>query len=311
MGRDTGGVKGMGLRKGDEVITVGRRRGQRRRAPRRDRERIRKADQARGLPAKRPRRAWREDRATDRGPGPARRRQDRPGRLPGDVDLERRDRDQDPVEDVKRLGRSTQGVIVMRLRKANRSPPLLRSSSRRKTKSPLRATVPDAGSGDRTGLKHRNFKRFPGRGPSQRRPRAIYLHVEGFHLRREKNDGRQQTSRSSRADRSCGASRQDPALSGPGVPDRRHLEDAARLLDEQGSDPNSGPQAAHLRHGRARDRDVDQAGQGQGTEPRRGDRGGAALPRAERLGERLGERPGRRESSRSAVVRPPLRAAAS
>ena len=63
-----------------------------------------------------------------------------------------------------------------------------------------------------------------------------------------------------------------------------HLEDAARLLDEQGADPDEGQEAADLRHRRDRDGDADQAGQGQGHEPRRGDRRRPALPRGARRG---------------------------
>ena len=100
-------------------------------------------------------------------------------------------------------------------------------------------------------------------------------------------------------DRSRRASRQGRALPRPGLPDRRHLEDAARLLDEQGADPDQGQEAADLRHGRGRDRDADQAGQGQGPEPRRGDRRGAALPRESRAALRLSDSRGRTGAGRA------------
>ena len=105
--------------------------------------------------------------------------------------------------------------------------------------------------------------------------------IEGSRASDERKPGGvQQAGRSARADRHGGAPRQDRALPRPGLRDRRHLEDAARLLDEQGADPDQGQEAADLRHGRRRDRDADQAGEGQGPEPRCGDRRGPPLPRA-------------------------------
>src|SRR5262249_29082925 len=91
--------------------------------------------------------------------------------------------------------------------------------------------------------------------------------------------GYQQAGRPSRAGKPGGASDEGRALSRTGLPDRRHLEDAARLLDEQGADPDEGQEATDLRHRCSRDGDADQAGEGQGPQPRRGDRGRAALPR--------------------------------
>ena len=96
MGRDTAGVKGMGLRKGDEVISVnvigvnegdllvvtvngyGKR--------------TKLAD----YPRKGRARARREDGAADRGARAPGRSSHRARRLPGDADLERRHGDQDP-----------------------------------------------------------------------------------------------------------------------------------------------------------------------------------------------------------------------
>ena len=116
MGRDASGVAGHAAarrRRGD----LGRR------SPRDDADLLVVTENGYGkrtrvseYPTQGPRRHGREDRAADRGARPSRRRARRPRRLPGDADLDRRHRDPMPVEDVKRLGRSTQGVIVMRLR---------------------------------------------------------------------------------------------------------------------------------------------------------------------------------------------------
>ena len=90
MGRATAGVKGMGLRKG--------RRGDRRqhrprrcRPPGRHGERLRQAHASLRLSEERTGRTRGEDRPAHRGQGPAGRRPGRSRRLPGDVDLDRRD----------------------------------------------------------------------------------------------------------------------------------------------------------------------------------------------------------------------------
>ena len=67
-----------------------------------------------------PGRPRRQDDPAHRRARHARRRPRRPRRLPGDADLHRWHRDPDPVEEIKRLGRSTQGVIVMRACAATR-----------------------------------------------------------------------------------------------------------------------------------------------------------------------------------------------
>src|SRR5581483_12513886 len=54
-------------------------------------------------------------------------------------------------------------------------------------------------------------------------------------------------------------------------------------LDEQGPDPDEGKEAADLRHRSARDRHAHQAGEGQGSEPRRRHRRRPPLPRASAL----------------------------
>ena len=117
MGRDTAGVKGMRLRKGDEVIAADVIARQRGRPARRDRERLRQADEAR--------RTTRARAAAASGVKTVQLTEAR-GQLAGARIV--RDGYQVmlisnggtvikiPVEDVKRLGRSTQGVIVMRLR---------------------------------------------------------------------------------------------------------------------------------------------------------------------------------------------------
>src|SRR3954449_9954674 len=56
----------------------------------------------------------------------------------------------------------------------------------------------------------------------------------------------QQAGPPARADRHGGAPRQDRALPRTGLRDRGDLEDAARLLDEQGADPDQGQEAADL-----------------------------------------------------------------
>ena len=241
MGRDTGGVKGMGLRKGDEVITS-------------DVVGINEGDLLV---------------VTENGYGKRTKLADYPRKGRGGLGVktvqltEARGQlvgariVQDgyqvmlisnggtvikiPVEDVKRLGRSTQGVIVMRLRKGEQvsalapvvepeddEVPRSRPPSRRP--SPGRADLarlPAISSGFRT-------KPFTKTAKSDiSSPRGVSFTPPG------ESDGRQQTSRSSRANRSRGASGQDRAVPGPGVPDRGHLEDAARLLDEQGSDSDA------------------------------------------------------------------------
>ena len=115
MGRDTSGVQGMRLRRGDEVICRCHRRG-RRRPPRGHRERLRQAHAGRGLSPQGSWRHRREDRPADGGKGTARRRPHGARGNARDDDLHRGHGDPDGGEEIKRLGRSTQGVIVMRLR---------------------------------------------------------------------------------------------------------------------------------------------------------------------------------------------------
>ena len=115
MGRDASGVRGMNLRSGDEVISVN--------VAQDDADLLVVTENGYGkrTPSARvsgqgPRRARREDGPADRRQGQARRRPRRPRRLRGDADLDERHGDPDARRGVKRLGRSTQGVIVMRLR---------------------------------------------------------------------------------------------------------------------------------------------------------------------------------------------------
>ena len=64
-----------------------------------------------------------------------------------------------PVDDVKRLGRSTQGVIVMRLTRASRSPRSRRLSKRTRPKPPRQSRSRSPNRAEPT-RKQRNFKGF-------------------------------------------------------------------------------------------------------------------------------------------------------
>ena len=197
-----------------------------------------------------------------------------------------------PVEDVKRLGRSTQGVIVMRLRgddeRVSALAPVVESERRTATTGLPSPWSPESPRRRSSALRDRSTPFQKKRPSSITLQRGLVSTAEAARA-----NGGQSAGRSSRTHQSGGASRQGRALPRPGLPDRRNLEDAARLLDEQGPDPDEGQEAADLRHRRPRDRDADQAGEGQGPEPRRGDRGRTQLPRAahERYGvERLARR---------------------
>src|SRR3954452_22189788 len=156
-------------------------------------------------------------------------------------------------------------------RGSRRSPPS--SSPRRRTATPRWATPNPPTPRSSAGLRQR---------PLPKGAPDLYNFEQGSapNVVRAWRSGGQPTGRSSRTHQSGGPPRQGRAVPRPGLPDRRDLEDAARLLDEQGADPDEGQEAADLRHRRPRDRDADQAGEGQGPEPGRGDRGGAELPRA-------------------------------
>ena len=192
-----------------------------------------------------------------------------------------------PVEDVKRLGRSTQGVIVMRLRDGEIVSTLAPVVDVRRR--PTADGDPDRSDDVPTEpLERRRRRRAATRSkiatgvrPSLSRIGALcVLQSEGS----TPTEGGGRMAYTKQVDvlepiDLSRAPRQGRALPRPGLPARRHLEDAARLLDEQGADPDQGQEAADLRHGRGRDRDADQAGQGQGPEPRRRDRRRAPLPR--------------------------------
>jgi hypothetical protein len=161
-----------------------------------------------------------------------------------------------PVDDVKRLGRSTQGVIVMRLREGEIVSTLAPVSSPA-TRAP---TTPSRDAGRRRGPHDSQFSgsAFPfakraviscKRGVGDRREGRSMAYSKQVDLL-EPIDWPSISTRSS--------------STSAGVPDRRHLEDAARLLDEQGADPDEGQEAADLRHGRVETGDADQAGEGQG-----------------------------------------------
>ena len=211
------------------------------------------------------------------------------------------------VDDIRRMGRSTQGVIVMRLREgelvsslapvvesgddaavvdgAVEAPRLGRHGCRRRRPSRRRAR-PRRRSLSRRAVPRRRsepslFRLISAENPFPFSNRRVISANEGSGDKRAKEapDGVLEAGRCARADRHGGAPRQDRAVSRTGLRDRGHLEDATRLLDEQGPDPDQGQEAADLRHAGCRDRDADQAGQGQGPEPRRSDRRGTSLPR--------------------------------
>ena len=115
MGRAASGVRGMKLRGDDEVIEVN--------IAEDDADLLvvtengyGKRTRALRVPGQGPRRAGRQDGAAHRGEGQARRRARRARRLPGDADLDGRHGDPDAGRRHQAAGRSTQGVIVMRLR---------------------------------------------------------------------------------------------------------------------------------------------------------------------------------------------------
>ena len=186
-----------------------------------------------------------------------------------------------PVNDVRQLGRSTQGVIVMRLREGEQvsalAPVVEADEARCRKTAPSRPRRPRA-----TPPEAATVSAASGPKPFTKRVESDISSRRGVSPRRE---------------RGMAASRQVDLLEPIDLSEHLdkvqlylgqvcqiagHLEDAARLLDEQGPDPDAGPEAADLRHGCCRDGDADQAGQGQGPEPRRGDRSSAPLPRAER-----------------------------
>ena len=222
-----------------------------------------------------------------------------------------------PVEDVKRLGRSTQGVIVMRLARgrdrldARAGRRQLRRRRRRGRRGPRRSPAERR---EPTASLARSRRRARARTdddpPNSRSadPRTVFpfartaLSSDAFGrapIWRGSGDGLHEAGRTS-SSRSTSAQHLDKVelYLGQVCRARRHLEDAARLLDEQGADPDQGQEAADLRHGRRRDRDADQAGQGQGPEPRRRDRRRTPLPRAAGRG----SRPAERHRSRTALA---------
>ena len=296
MGRATSGVKGMGLRKEDEVIAAGI------------------ADDELDMLV-----------VTDQGYGKRTRMKDYPikgrgglgvktvqltkarGQLAGALAV--RDGYQVmlisnggtvirmPAEEIKRLGRATQGVIVMRLRGDEQvsSIALVAESD-----EAVAADAPRARSSP-----SRLLLQLPIRTSKFARDlfhcwkQVAISSKRGYPGRRRQDDGVRQGCGLPRADRPRGAPRQDRALPRAGLPDRGDLEDAARLLDEQGPDSDQREEAAHLRHRRARDGHADQAGQGQGPEPGRSDRGRPPFPRDEPA------RRGPELANRSAAFRPP------
>ena len=232
--------------------------------------------------------------------GQARRRPRRPRRLPGDADLDRRHRDPDAGRGHQAArpldaGRDRDAPARRRASRSRASRPWWRGRTptlpsttlptrlwkRASSRSRSRTSTKTGSPPRRTPTRSANLT-FPASFSSQNLGKACICCPEGPSLY---VDRRISMAYNTQVDllepiNLCGASRQGRALPGPGLPDRRHLEDAARLLDEQGADPDEGQEAADLRHRGARDRHADQAGQGQGPEPRRGDRGRPPVPRA-------------------------------
>src|SRR5207248_979040 len=186
--------------------------------------------------------------------------------------------------EVRPMGRATSGVKGMGLRKGDE---VISASIAREDHDIL--VVTDQGYGKRTRVADYPVK---GRGGLGVKPvQLTEVRAEAYPSSAQEyialKAGRKSSSSEAAhvrqgggfpgADRYHGPSRQDRALSRPGMPDRRHLQDAARLLDEQGPDPDQGQEAAHLRPRCAGDGDADQAGQGQGPEPERRHRRCAAL----------------------------------
>ena len=271
----------MSLRKGDEVIAVDDRR-RRRRPARRDRERLRQADAAsRDYPRK--------------GRGGLGVKTVQLTEAKGQLAGARVVRDgyqvmlistggtviQMPVDDIKRLGRSTQGVIVMRLREGEQVSALApgRRGGRRPERRPRR---PEAAAEPRRRAETPQFRRFSA-DPFTNSQRERYIFAPR---------GRSPSPE----ERSVWPSSRQVDLLEP-IDLAEHLDKVELYLGQvcqiagiskmqldywtnKAQIPTQGQEAADLRHRRARDRDADQAGEGQGPEPRRGDRGGAPLPRA-------------------------------
>ena len=168
---------------------------------------------------------------------------DRPRRLRGDADLAARARSSAPPADgISRMGRPTQGVRLMNLR------------------------------GDDTVSSDRPGHRAAGRRHCRRRGRGTRHRIAKTVARAP---GR--PPRSGRHPVPAGPARSLPRA---GLRRRRHLEDAARLLDDQGRHRDERPQAAHLRHALGRAGDADQAGQGQGHDAAGSHRGRPRVPGA-------------------------------
>ena len=193
-----------------------------------------------------------------------------------------------PVEDVKRLGRSTQGVIVMRLRE--RRDGLRARAGRRAPTTGAAATS----SGDEPPVRRRRGRLEPveedrATRTSCRRRRALGRVATAPHT---PGRGLQTAVGGEREDRAM-ALRQRAEVELEPVDIAAHLDRVELYLGQvcrlagiskmqldywtnKAQIPTSGKKQRHLRPRRDRDRDADQAGARQGPEPRRRDRGRAA-----------------------------------
>ena len=165
-----------------------------------------------------------------------------------------------PSGGIKRSGRSTQGVIVMRLRDGEQVSTLTGVVEQENGDIPegVEGEVPvvvDAEGGESAAEELGRGRARRGRRAGRRRDRAGRL-------------GEHAPSASPGGPAGAGRRRSPPPqarpLARPGLPGRRRDEDAARLLDDEGAHPDEGQEAAPLRPRRGRDGHAHQAGQGQG-----------------------------------------------
>ncbi len=215
-----------------------------------------------------------------------------------------------PVEDVKRLGRSTQGVIVMRLRD-ERDRLLARAGDRRRRRRPSaerptarpmprrRASTIEPSEDDARAERRAERRGRRLRGRRALRPSSARLRSRGFHS---------PAGLSPRSEVAAGCAMRRPSAATvelEPVDLAAHLDKVELYLGQvcrlagiskmqldywtnKAQIPTKGKKQRIYDMRRDRDRDADQAGQGQGHEPRRGDRRRAAVPRAApALGSRL------------------------
>ena len=190
-----------------------------------------------------------------------------------------------PVEDVKRLGRSTQGVIVMRLREGEIVSSLAPVVDARRAADDedgeARSRRADAAAEDVVEPVEDDERRERRRrGRRVRRPTTSVARFTFAAARVMVAAWRRANGTSVELEPVDMAAHLDKLelYLEPGVPPRRHLEDAARLLDEQGADPDQGQEAADLRPRAIETVMLIKQGRDKGLGPRRRDRGRAPLP---------------------------------